>query len=58
MSSAQHHSALLSIMDDDEGGGFEARYDQLLKEKMEEWKRVITRYDYGVLFGLMACADE
>lgn len=25
--------------DDDEGGGFDARYDRSLKEKMDEWKR-------------------
>jgi 5'-3' exoribonuclease 1 len=26
-------------MDDDESGGFDARYDRSLKEKMDEWKR-------------------
>jgi 5'-3' exoribonuclease 1 len=27
------------VMDDDEGGGFDARYDRSMKEKMDEWKR-------------------
>ena len=27
------------VVDDDEGGGFDARYDQSVKEKMDEWKR-------------------
>jgi 5'-3' exoribonuclease 1 len=27
------------VMDDDEGGGFDARYDRSVKEKMDEWKR-------------------
>jgi hypothetical protein len=31
---------------DDEGGRFDARYDRLMKEKMDEWKRVITKYVY------------
>jgi len=26
-------------MSDDEGGGFDARYDRSMKEKMDEWKR-------------------
>lgn len=27
------------VMDDDEGGGFDARYERSVKEKMDEWKR-------------------
>lgn len=27
------------VMQDDEGGGFDARHDRSLKEKMDEWKR-------------------
>lgn len=27
------------IFDDDEGGGFDARHERALKEKMDEWKR-------------------
>jgi 5'-3' exoribonuclease 1 len=27
------------VMDDDEGGGFDARYERSLREKMDEWKR-------------------
>lgn len=27
------------VMDDDEGGGFDARHEQSLAEKMDEWKR-------------------
>ena len=27
------------VMDDDEGGGFDARYDRSMKEKMDGWKR-------------------
>jgi 5'-3' exoribonuclease 1 len=27
------------VMDDDEGGGFDARYERSIREKMDEWKR-------------------
>jgi hypothetical protein len=28
------------VMNDDQGGGFDTRYELSMKEKMEEWKRI------------------
>jgi 5'-3' exoribonuclease 1 len=38
------------VMDDDEGGGFDARYERSLKEKMDEWKRNYYKVCFSVRF--------
>jgi hypothetical protein len=38
------------VVDDDEGGGFDAWYDRSMKEKMDEWNGAITRYFCCVSF--------
>jgi len=42
------------VVDDDEGGGFDARYEQSMKEKMDEWKRGY----YKVLLLFLVCSGR
>ena len=43
-------------MGDDEGGGFDARYDRSMKEKMDEWKRGYYKVCH-LLFPQTMCTD-
>ena len=45
------------VMDDDEGGGFDARYERSLKEKMDEWKRGYYKVRFFLLSHIRACID-
>lgn len=38
------------VAHDDEGGGFDARYESSIKEKMDEWKRGYYQVSLGFLF--------
>jgi hypothetical protein len=42
------------VMDDDEGGGFDARYEQSIDNKMAEWKRGY----YKVRHHLASCSSD
>jgi len=37
------------VMNDDQGGGFDTRYELSMKEKMEEWKRIYYKVYLGKL---------
>ena len=41
------------VMDDEEGGGFDARYERSMKEKMDEWKRGYYKVCVPVLGGIL-----
>jgi 5'-3' exoribonuclease 1 len=48
--------AKVQVMDDDESGGFNARYSRSVKEKMDEWKRGYYKV-FFIYFSSAVCTD-